>query len=84
MVGVSMFVRSRNLVRQALSPEPRGFGISLQGFLLAAPIYMVTSAIYHHQQLMAILLLLVGLGQGVLRSQELREHAGAEEMIPAA
>jgi hypothetical protein len=39
---------------------------------------MVTAAIYHHQQLMAILLLLVGLGQGELRPEDDKAALGTE------
>jgi hypothetical protein len=82
MLGISMFVASNAFVRDIPSTDSAGFGIALQAFLLAAPVFMLTAAIYHHQQLMAILLLLVGLGQGVRRSLEMRRPPGSEETAP--
>ena len=79
MLGISMFVASNALVREVPSTDLAGFGIALQAFLLAAPVFMLTAAIYHHQQLMAILLLVAGLGQGVMRSLEIRRQPEPEE-----
>jgi O-antigen ligase len=76
MLGLSMFRTTEHIVRRTLSSVARGFAITLQAFLLASMIFMVTAAIYHHQQLMAILLLLVGLGQGIQTLT--RETVGAD------
>ncbi len=83
MLGFSLFRASNDLMRTASSLEIAGFAIALKAILLASPIFMVTAAIYHHQQLMAILLLLVGLGQGVLRSMETGQSVGLKERVPA-
>jgi O-antigen ligase len=67
MLGRSLFISMGNLVRRASVPELKGFGIAMQAFLLSAGVYMVLAGVYHVQQLMAVLMLLTGLGQNMVR-----------------
>ncbi len=67
MLGRSLYISMGNLVRRVSVPVLKGFGIAMQVFILTAGLYMVTAGIYHNQQMMAVLLLLVGLGQSMLR-----------------
>jgi O-antigen ligase len=78
MIGLSLFKRTEELVRVSQSKDGKGYAIALQASLIGASIFMVTAAIYHHQQLMAILLLLVGLGQGELRPEDDKAALGTE------
>jgi hypothetical protein len=68
MLGIAMFRTTNELVRGEAASEARGYGIALQAFILGSLVFMLTGAVYHHQQLMAILLLLMGLGHGVITS----------------
>jgi hypothetical protein len=83
ILGFSLYRASNDLKGTASTLEVGGFAIALQAILLALPVFMVTAAIYHHQQLMAILLLVVGLGQGVLRGLDTGQTTGLEEISPA-
>ncbi|MGD8813265.1 MAG: methyltransferase domain-containing protein [Anaerolineales bacterium] len=79
MLGFSMFTTSQNLTRKARSSDMVGFAITLQACLMAGAIFMLPAAVYHHQQLMAILLLTVGLGQGVVNGLESGKREGMVE-----
>jgi hypothetical protein len=79
-LGISMFRGTNQLVNGSASSDGQGFGVALQAFLLATPFFMITASIYHHQQLMGILLLIVGLGQGLRRSLEFHRECN-ESMI---
>jgi O-antigen ligase len=77
MLGRSLYISMRNLVRGASEPELKGFGIALpelkgfgiamQAFILSSGVYMVVAGVYHVQQLMAVLMLMTGLGQNMVR-----------------
>ncbi len=81
ILGVAMFRGTDQLIRGSALSDARGFGVAMQSFLLVAPVFMITASVYHHQQLMAILLLMVGLGQGLWRSMAFRRQS--EEALNA-
>jgi O-antigen ligase len=61
VLGKSFFSSSRLFVRQTAFPELKVLNQSLQLFLVLASLAMVTSGIYHYQQLMAVTMVLFGL-----------------------
>jgi O-antigen ligase len=84
LMGRSFFMTAAKASTRTPISEVKALSVALKGFIPAAALFMVTASVYHYQQLMGVLLILIGLCYNLGRIVPVTPPANMFEVYPRA